>query len=99
MQTDRSVLLSVVALLIALLSYGLILTSVHTYCENRWVAALFGVAALLTLVFIIRNRAVTVSKKVLSGLAMSICLLSMAVDIAFIVYATRDCRHMFDQLK
>ena len=99
MRTDRTVGLFVVALLIAVFSYGLFVTSVHTYCENRWVAAVFASTGLATLVVIVRNNAATLGKKVLSGTGASLCLLSVAFNLLFIVVATRDCSHMFDQLK
>ena len=34
----------------------------------------------------------------MSAVALTLCLLAVAIDGTFIVYATHDCRHMFDQL-
>ena len=70
----------------------------HFKMEGTAMAAGFAVLGLLTFVFIVRNRALTFRKKLLSGIGASLCLLSVALDLAFIVYATHDCCHMFDQL-
>jgi phosphoglycerol transferase MdoB-like AlkP superfamily enzyme len=78
------------------ISLFLPLVSVHTYCENRSVAASFGVVSIALFVFLIRGQAASTARKVASGVGMTLCVLAVAVNVAFILYATDLCRHMFD---
>ncbi len=87
------------SLLIFVLSLFLPLVSVHTYCENRTVAAAFGVVSIAVFLFFLRNRAASTARKVASGVGQTLCVLAVAVNVAFILYATHLCRHMFDQLR
>jgi len=96
--TERCYSLSA-SLLIFVLSFFLPLVSVHTYFENRTVAAVFGVISIATLLSFFRNRAGSTARKIASGLGQALSILAIAVNIAFIVYATHLCRHMFDQLR
>ncbi len=73
--------------------------SCHTYCENRSVAAVFGVVSMTVFVFFFRGTATSTERKVASGLGKALCILALAVNVAFIFYATRLCHHMFDQLR
>jgi len=81
------------------LSFYLPLVSVHTYCENRRVAAVFGGVSILVFVFLFRGKAASTARKVASGLGMTLCVLAVAVNVVFILYATHLCLHMFDQLR
>jgi hypothetical protein len=81
------------------LSFFLPLVSVHTYCENRSIAAVFGVLSITVFVLLIRGQAASTARKVASGVGMTLCVLAVAVNVAFIVYATHLCRHMFDKLR
>ena len=81
------------------LSFYLPLVSVHTYCENRRVAAVFGGVSILVFVFLFRGKAASTARKLVSGLGMTLCVLAVAVNVAFILYATHLCRHMFDRLR
>ena len=81
------------------LSLFLPLVSVHTYCENRRVAAVFGVVSVTVFVLFFRNQAASTPQKVASAVGKTLCVLAVAVNVAFILYATHLCRHMFDQLR
>jgi hypothetical protein len=81
------------------LSLFLPLVSVHTYCENRSVAAVFGVVSMTVFVFLFRGQAASTARKITSGVSKALCVLALAVNVAFILHATRLCRHMFDQLR
>jgi len=95
---DRTLLFLAASLLIFVLSLFLPLISVHTYCENRTGAAVFGVIAITIFLFLLRNRAESTARKIASGVGQALSILATAVNVAFILYATHDCRHMFDQL-
>jgi hypothetical protein len=98
-KNDQTLLLLTASLLIFLLSLVLLVASVHSYCENRSVAALFGALAAMVSLFLFRNRASSSAKKIASGVAQTLCVIAVAVNVTFIVYATHLCRHMFDQLR
>ena len=74
------------------------LASVHTYCENRTVSAVFGFISVTVFLMFLRNRATSTAKKTLAIMGGALCFLALAVNVAFILYATHLCRHMFDQL-
>jgi hypothetical protein len=95
---DRTPLLVSASFLIFLLSFFLPLASVHTYCENRTIAAIFGVISIAVLLMFLRNRAASTFKKTVAIIGAVLCFLALAVNVAFILYATHLCRHMFDQL-
>ena len=99
MKSDRKLLLFSASLLMFVLSLYLPLISVHTYCENRSVAAVFGVSSIALFVFLFRGQAASTARKVASGVGMTLCILALAVNVAFILYATHLCRHMFDKLR
>lgn len=75
------------------------LVSVHTYCENRSVAAMFTAVSITVFVFLFRGQAASTSRKVASGVGMTLCVLAVGVNVAFILHATHLCRHMLDQLR
>jgi hypothetical protein len=87
------------SLLIFMFSLCVPLLSVHTYCENRSVAAVFGFASLAVLVFLLRGQAASTTRKVASGAGVALCALTVVVNVAFILYATHLCRHMFDNVR
>ena len=86
------------SLVIFLLSFFLPLASVHTYCEDRTIAAVFGLISIAVFLMLLRNRAASTFKKTLATIGGALCFLALAVNVAFILYATHLCRHMFDQL-
>jgi hypothetical protein len=98
-KSDQTLPLLSASLLIFVLSLFLPLASVHNYCENRTVAALFGVVSVTVSLLLIRNCASSPASKAASGVGKTLCILAVAVNVAFIVYATHLCRHMFDQLR
>jgi Ca2+/H+ antiporter len=98
-KSDRTLLLLSASILIFVLSLLLPLVSVHTYCENRSVAAVFGVVSIAVFMFFFRSRAASTARKVASGVGQTLSVLAVAVNIAFILYSTHLCRHMFDQLR
>jgi len=75
------------------------IVSVHAYCENRTIAAVFGIVSIVVFVYLFRGKDVSKARKVASGIGMTLCVLTVAVNVAFILYATHLCRHMFDQLQ
>ena len=91
--------LLVPSLLILIVSLFLPLVSVHTYCENRTIAAIFGVIAILLFVFFFRSNSTDTVGKVTSRIGMSFCILALSVNVGFILLATKVCSHMFDQLR
>src|SRR6266700_428354 len=99
MKSDRALLLLSASILIFVLSLCLPPVSVHTYCENRSVAAVFGVVSMTMFLFLVRNRAASTGRKVASGVGQTLAVLAVAVNVVFIIYATHLCRHMFDQLR
>ena len=98
MKPDRTRLLVSASVLIFVLSFFLPLASVHTYCENRTVAAVFGFISITVLLMFLRNRAASTAKKTVAIIGGTLCFLALAMNVAFILYATHLCRHMFDQL-
>jgi len=98
-KSDRTFLLLSASLLIFGLSLFLPLVSVHTYCENRSVAAVFGVVSITLFLFFFRNHAASTGRKMASVVGQALSVLAVAVNVAFILYATHLCRHMFDQLR
>ena len=99
MKGDRKLLLFSASLLIFVFSLFLPPLSVHTYCENRSVAAVFGFASLAVLVFLLRGQAASTARRVASGVGVALCALAVVVNVAFILYAKHLCRHMFDKLR
>ncbi|SRR6266481_1665423 len=99
MKNDQTLLLLSASILIFVLSLLLPLVSIHTYCENRSVAAVFGVISATVSMLLFRNRAVSTTRKIMSGLGHTVCIVAFAVNVTFIFYATHLCRHMFDQLR
>jgi hypothetical protein len=95
---DRTPLLASASLSIFLLSLFLPLASVETYCENRTITAIFGFVSMAILLMLLRNRPASTFKKTIAVIGGAICVLALAVNVAFVSYATHLCRHMFDQL-
>jgi nitrate reductase gamma subunit len=95
---DRTLLLVTSSILIFVFSFFLPLVSVHSYCENRIIAGVFGVVSIAAFLLLFHNRAVWTAKKTATIIGGVLCFLALAVNVAFILYATHLCRHMFDQL-
>jgi hypothetical protein len=95
---DRTGALFVTALLIGGFSYFVVVLSVHTYCENRPFAGTFAIAALVNGFFLLRNWPSSSPRRALSVSGMALCVLALAANIWFIIWATYTCRHMFDLL-
>jgi hypothetical protein len=72
---------------------------VHSYCENRIVAAVFGVLSTMVFLLFFRNKAGSTARKIARRVGQTLSFLGLALNVAFIVYATHLCRHMFDQLR
>src|SRR5690349_7223022 len=94
-RTDRTVLLFGFSIPVGFLSWFLPLFSVHAYCENRVFACVYGLLAFILLIFFIRNSATNKWRKLLSGIGCAVSILSVAVNLAFVGYATHLCRHQF----
>jgi len=99
MNPDRTWQLFALSLPLLLFSLFLPLLSVHTYCENRTGAGVIAFGAALLLIFLLRNRANSMVKRVFSGIGVSLCVLAFMANVVFIAYATHLCRHIFDQLR
>lgn len=95
---DRSYRIFAISVLLLPLSYVVDVLSVHTYCEERIYAVIVGIAALVNFGLVIWSRATNWKRKVASGLAGAFSIVVIASNAAFVIWATRDCRHMFDQL-
>jgi hypothetical protein len=46
-----------------------------------------------------RNKAGSTARKIARRVGQTLSFLGLALNVAFIVYATHLCRHMFDQLR
>lgn len=95
---DRTGTFFVAALLITGFSYVVVVLSVHTYCENRPFAGAFALAALVNGVLLLRNWPSTGLRRALSAAGVVLCLLAVAANVWFVIWATHTCRHMFDLL-
>jgi drug/metabolite transporter superfamily protein YnfA len=69
--------------LIFVLSFLLPFVSVHNYCENRVVAAFFGLISLTVLLLFLRNQAASSSARTRAIIGGVVCFLSIAVNVAF----------------
>ncbi len=76
----------------------MIVLSVHTYCENRPYAGALAFVALINGFVLLRSGSSTGLGRALSISGIVICSLAVAANIWFIIWATHDCRHMFDLL-
>lgn len=92
MKTDRTPLLASASLTIFLLSLLLALASVHDYCENRTGAAFLGLFSVAVLLMLLRNRPASSFKKTIAIVGGAVCVIALAVNVAFIFYATHLCR-------
>ena len=82
---------------VVLLASGfLVLISVHSYCENRFVAGCLALAAIACAGVLLRDR-YQVSMVIRWG-SGSLLLLALTINAWFIVVATKMCNHQFDQL-
>ena len=95
---DRTGTFLVTALLVTGFSYVVVVLSVHTYCENRPFAGTLALAALVNAFLLLRNWPSTSLRRALSISGMLVCLLAVAANVWFIIWATNTCRHMFDLL-
>jgi amino acid permease len=93
-RSDRKLLLFSASLMIFVFSLFLPLLSVHTYCENRSVAAVFGFGSIAVLVFLLPGQAASTVRAVASGVGMALCVLAVVLNVAFILHATDLCRHI-----
>jgi hypothetical protein len=84
---------------VLLLSLLLVPASVHTYCENRPIAGLFGAVSLLVGFVLVLSTADTRTGRVVKIAGLILSVFAMTISAAFIVWATNTCRHMFDLLK
>ena len=98
MKSERTLLLVTASILIFVFSFFLPLASIHSYCENRIIAAVFVVFSIAVVLLFFHNRALWTAKKTTAIIGGVLCFLALAVNVAFILYATHLCRHMFDQL-
>src|SRR5947209_18848908 len=98
MKPDRTFTLSVMAVVLVLCSYFVPAMSVHTYCENRLFVGIIASGDLVVLYFLLRNSATSRIKRVLSSLSVVFCLLGAFIDVAFVVWATKECREMMENL-
>jgi hypothetical protein len=95
-KSDQTFLLLSASLPTSVVSLTLPLVSVHTYCQNRIIAAVFGVVSMTVFAFFFRGQGASTGRKVASVIGKVLCVLALAINVAFILHATRLCRHMFD---
>jgi hypothetical protein len=96
---DLSLLLCSLVVPTVLLSWLLPAVSVHTYCENRLIAAVFGVTASVLGYFLLRNKSVGTARKVVRVIGVFFCLVALLINSWFIVYATRLCHRTAESLE
>jgi hypothetical protein len=60
---------------------------------------MFEFISITVFLLFLRNRAASTTKKTVAIIGGALCLPALAVNVAFILYATHLCRHMFDQLR
>jgi hypothetical protein len=97
-KNDWTFLLLSGSFVIFVLSFFLPVISVHSYCENRTGAAVFGAISIVISLGLFRNRARSTARKIASGVGHALAIIAIVLNVAFILYATHVCRHMFDQL-
>ena len=95
---DRTGTFFVTALLITGFSYVVVVLSVHTYCENRPFAGALALAALVNVFLLLHNWPSTSLRRAISASGLLLCLLAVAANVWFIIWATNSCKHMFDLL-
>jgi hypothetical protein len=79
------------ALFLAALSYFSMAACVHTYCENRPVMLALAVLGLGTTCFLIRFWPSSKLRRVGTILAILLCLLEIAFNAWFFLWATKVC--------
>ena len=94
MKRDRTLLLVTASILIFAFSFLLPLVSAHSYCENRVIAAVFGVVSIVVFLLFFHNRALWRAKKAATIIGGVLCFLALAVNVEFILYAAHLCPHM-----
>jgi len=95
---DRTGLFFVAATCVVGFSYAVDVLSVHTYCENRPFAGALALAAVVNCYLILRNWPAAGFRRALSLSGMVLCMLAIAANVWFVIWATYTCRHMFDLL-
>jgi hypothetical protein len=96
---DRTISLFSASVVLAFVSYFAIVTSVHTYCENRVVIGFLAAALVGLLIYFFRNRAASLPKKIISSFGIAISIAALTFNLWFIAWATKTCAHQFDLLK
>jgi len=91
--------LTVAASVLLTLSLMPVSVSVHLYCENWAIAAALAVGSMGVSLVLVFSRAQTRQGHVINFGGLIASFLAIAMNIAFIICATRLCRHMFDLLK
>ena len=94
----RQLGLTLLPFLLLVSSYLLVAVSVHTYCENRKFAAVLGAMTAALLVYFVRDLWLHRVHAAVRILGLLFCSLGLFIDVAFIIWATNTCRHMFDNL-
>jgi nicotinamide riboside transporter PnuC len=95
---DLSPWLCVASVCLLVLSYLAPVLSVHTYCENRSISVVLLIIAIILFVSLLRNRAGTILHHVLARIGEAACVVSIAISIAFIWYATESCKQTIESL-
>jgi cbb3-type cytochrome oxidase subunit 1 len=98
MKKDRTFTLLAVAAVLLVVSYLVPATSVHTYCESRFSASVVAICDAVVLYFLFRNVATSRLKKVFSAMSVVSCLLGCALDVTFIIWATKECQELMNNL-
>jgi hypothetical protein len=85
-----------VCLLLAFFSLALFPLSVHSYCENRRVAAVLGTLELLLGAWCVLHKKASPTDRAISLSAAIFALLGIASSVGFIWWSTRLCDHMYN---
>jgi drug/metabolite transporter superfamily protein YnfA len=95
---DRTGVFFVAALCVVGFSYAVDVLSVHTYCENRPFAGALALAAVVNCYLLLRSWPAAGFRRALSASGVVFCVLAIAANVGFVIWATHTCRHMFDLL-
>ena len=90
---DRTPHVFAAAILVAMISYWKVVTSVHTYCEVRLAVGVIALLVIMNLAFFVGNNAVTMFHKIMSGVGVALLLLATILNGSFLVWATRTCQN------
>ena len=85
------------AVLVAVLSALAFLTSVREYCERRSAFVFLAVGALVIVALLVKNWPPAAWKRMLSALAILLCLITIGGDVWYFKWTTDTCKPTLDR--